>query len=68
MVEAPKVHVHMSVSNLEKSRAFYEKFLGVDLLRGSCVSERKQKSAGRTNRSRKSAHGDSPLVKLSVSA
>ena len=29
MIEAPKVHVHMSVSNLEKSRAFYEKFLGV---------------------------------------
>ena len=30
MVEAPKVHVHMSVSSLEKSRAFYEKFLGVE--------------------------------------
>ena len=29
MIEAPRVHVHMSVSNLEKSRAFYEKFLGV---------------------------------------
>jgi lactoylglutathione lyase len=29
MIEAPKVHVHMAVSNLEKSRAFYEKFLGV---------------------------------------
>jgi catechol 2,3-dioxygenase-like lactoylglutathione lyase family enzyme len=29
MFEAPKVHVHMSVSNLEKSRTFYEKFLGV---------------------------------------
>lgn len=29
MIEAPKVHVHMSVSNLEKSREFYEKFLGV---------------------------------------
>ena len=29
MIEAPKVHVHMSVSDLEKSRAFYEKFLGV---------------------------------------
>ncbi|HEV8585723.1 MAG TPA: ArsI/CadI family heavy metal resistance metalloenzyme [Methylomirabilota bacterium] len=27
--EAPKVHVHMRVSSLEKSRAFYEKFLGV---------------------------------------
>lgn len=25
---APKVHVHMKVSSLEKSRAFYEKFLG----------------------------------------
>ena len=29
MIEAPKVHVHMSVSNLEKSREFYEKFFGV---------------------------------------
>jgi lactoylglutathione lyase len=29
MIEAPKVHVHMKVSSLEKSRAFYEKFLGV---------------------------------------
>jgi len=29
MIEAPKVHVHMAVSNLEKSREFYEKFLGV---------------------------------------
>jgi catechol 2,3-dioxygenase-like lactoylglutathione lyase family enzyme len=28
-VEAPKVHVHMAVSDLSKSRAFYEKFLGV---------------------------------------
>jgi catechol 2,3-dioxygenase-like lactoylglutathione lyase family enzyme len=28
-VEAPKVHVHMTVSDLSKSRAFYEKFLGV---------------------------------------
>src|SRR5438477_3104218 len=27
-IEAPKVHVHMHVSNLEKSRAFYEKFFG----------------------------------------
>ena len=26
--QAPKVHVHMTVSNLEKSRAFYEKFFG----------------------------------------
>jgi len=26
--EAPKVHVHMAVSDLEKSRAFYEKFFG----------------------------------------
>ena len=26
--ETPKVHVHMKVSSLEKSRAFYEKFLG----------------------------------------
>ena len=29
MTDAPKVHVHMAVSNLEKSRAFYEKFFGV---------------------------------------
>jgi lactoylglutathione lyase len=29
MMEAPKVHVHMAVSNLDKSREFYEKFLGV---------------------------------------
>ena len=29
MTDTPKVHVHMSVSNLDKSRAFYEKFLGV---------------------------------------
>lgn len=29
MIEAPKVHVHMAVSNLEKSRIFYEKFFGV---------------------------------------
>ena len=29
MSDVPKVHVHMAVSNLEKSRAFYEKFLGV---------------------------------------
>jgi catechol 2,3-dioxygenase-like lactoylglutathione lyase family enzyme len=29
MTEAPKVHVHMSVSDLVKSRAFYESFLGV---------------------------------------
>jgi catechol 2,3-dioxygenase-like lactoylglutathione lyase family enzyme len=29
MIEAPKVHVHMAVSNLEKSRQFYEKFFGV---------------------------------------
>ena len=28
-IEAPKVHVHMTVSDLAKSRAFYEKFLGV---------------------------------------
>jgi catechol 2,3-dioxygenase-like lactoylglutathione lyase family enzyme len=28
MIEAPKVHVHMTVSNLEKSKAFYEKFFG----------------------------------------
>jgi catechol 2,3-dioxygenase-like lactoylglutathione lyase family enzyme len=26
--DAPKVHVHMRVSDLEKSRAFYEKFFG----------------------------------------
>lgn len=26
---APRVHVHMAVSDLAKSRAFYEKFLGV---------------------------------------
>lgn len=25
----PRVHVHMTVSDLEKSRAFYERFLGV---------------------------------------
>ena len=30
MIDTPKVHVHMSVSNLEKSRAFYAKFLGVE--------------------------------------
>src|SRR5256714_11386771 len=29
MVEAPKIHVHMAVSNLGKSREFYEKFFGV---------------------------------------
>lgn len=29
MNDAPKVHVHMAVSNLEKSRDFYEKFFGV---------------------------------------
>jgi catechol 2,3-dioxygenase-like lactoylglutathione lyase family enzyme len=28
-IEAPKVHVHMVVSDLEKSRGFYERFLGV---------------------------------------
>src|SRR5207247_5813979 len=28
-IEAPKVHVNMTVSSLEKSRAFYEKFFGV---------------------------------------
>ena len=28
MSDAPKVHVHMTVSNLETSRAFYERFLG----------------------------------------
>jgi catechol 2,3-dioxygenase-like lactoylglutathione lyase family enzyme len=27
-IDAPKVHVHMKVSSLEKSRAFYETFLG----------------------------------------
>jgi catechol 2,3-dioxygenase-like lactoylglutathione lyase family enzyme len=26
--QAPKVHIHMTVSDLEKSRAFYEKFFG----------------------------------------
>ena len=30
MIDAPKVHVHMTVSSLEKSREFYRKFLGVD--------------------------------------
>ncbi|MGH7391327.1 MAG: ArsI/CadI family heavy metal resistance metalloenzyme [Candidatus Rokuibacteriota bacterium] len=29
MSTEPKVHVHMTVSDLEKSRAFYETFLGV---------------------------------------
>jgi lactoylglutathione lyase len=29
MSDAPKVHVHLKVSSLEKSRAFYERFLGV---------------------------------------
>ena len=29
MADAPKVHVHMAVSNLEKSREFYEKFFGI---------------------------------------
>jgi catechol 2,3-dioxygenase-like lactoylglutathione lyase family enzyme len=29
MTDTPKVHVHMAVSNLEKSREFYEKFFGV---------------------------------------
>ena len=29
MTDTPKVHVHMAVSNLEKSRAFYETFFGV---------------------------------------
>jgi len=29
MIQAPKVHVHMAVSNVDKSREFYEKFLGV---------------------------------------
>ena len=28
MSDAPKVHVHMTVSSLEKSRAFYERFFG----------------------------------------
>ena len=28
MTDTPKVHVHMAVSDLEKSRAFYEKFFG----------------------------------------
>jgi catechol 2,3-dioxygenase-like lactoylglutathione lyase family enzyme len=28
MSDAPKVHVHMTVSNLETSRSFYERFLG----------------------------------------
>jgi catechol 2,3-dioxygenase-like lactoylglutathione lyase family enzyme len=28
MTEAPKVHVHLRVSSLEQSRAFYERFLG----------------------------------------
>src|SRR5437762_9327436 len=27
-IEAPKVHVHMTVSNLEKSRGFYEEVFG----------------------------------------
>ena len=27
-IAAPKVHVHMAVSDLDKSRAFYEKFFG----------------------------------------
>jgi len=30
MIEAPKVHVHMTVSSLDKSKEFYRKFLGVD--------------------------------------
>jgi catechol 2,3-dioxygenase-like lactoylglutathione lyase family enzyme len=34
MTEAPKVHVHMTVSNLEKSKEFYEKFLGVRPVKG----------------------------------
>ncbi len=29
MADLPRVHVHVAVSNLEKSREFYEKFLGV---------------------------------------
>jgi catechol 2,3-dioxygenase-like lactoylglutathione lyase family enzyme len=29
MSQTPRVHVHMSVADLEKSRAFYEAFLGV---------------------------------------
>ena len=29
MTDIPKVHVHMAVSNLERSRAFYEQFFGV---------------------------------------
>jgi catechol 2,3-dioxygenase-like lactoylglutathione lyase family enzyme len=29
VTDTPKVHVHMAVSNLEKSREFYEQFLGV---------------------------------------
>src|SRR5262245_59336233 len=29
MTGTPKVHVHMAVSDLDKSRAFYEKFFGV---------------------------------------
>ena len=29
MSDLPRVHVHMTVSDLAKSRAFYEKFLGV---------------------------------------
>jgi len=28
-VDAPKVHVHMTVSDIAKSRTFYEKFFGV---------------------------------------
>src|SRR5512144_2402128 len=28
-MDTPKVHVHMAVSNLEKSREFYEKFFGI---------------------------------------
>jgi catechol 2,3-dioxygenase-like lactoylglutathione lyase family enzyme len=28
MTDAPRVHVHMTVSNLEKSQAFYERFFG----------------------------------------
>ena len=30
MEQLPRVHVHMSVSDLEKSRDFYTRFLGVD--------------------------------------